>query len=97
MLSDREQKALREVERQLMFEDPELARSFEVAEKSAAQRASRSRRTYTVWIVLTVALSVLTLAAGLPGTALVLATSAGLIALARRHCDNSEWCDTWST
>lgn len=84
MLSDHERKTLREVELQLLL-DPNLARAFETTARRSPH--DRRRRAYTVSIVLTLALCLLMLVAGAPGTALVLAAGAGVIFMARRWDD----------
>lgn len=87
MLSDHEREALQEIQRQLLVEDPDFARSFEMAGQRSPH--SRHRRACTVSVVLALVLSLLMLIAGLPGTALLLAAGAALIAVARHRWDDS--------
>lgn len=86
MLSDHERKTLREVERQIMLEDPEFARSFEATSRQPPR--DRHRVAYTAAIVVALVLCVLMFVVGAPGTALVLAGGAGLIWVVRRWRDN---------
>jgi hypothetical protein len=90
VLSDREQQALREVQRHLMAEDPEFARSFDVAGRRdstySVQRVySMPRWVYTTAVVVAAALGVLMLVVSGPGTALILAVLATTIFTVRRR------------
>lgn len=92
MLSDHERETLQEIQRQLLVEDPDFARSFEVAGQRSPHRCHR--RACTAGVVLALVLSVLMLVAGLSGSALVLAAGAALIAVARHRWDDSEQRNT---
>lgn len=87
MLSDRERETLQEIQRRLQVEDPDFARSFEPTEHRSPH--DRHRRACTVSVVLALVLSLLMLVAGLPGSALLLAAGAALIAVARHLWDDS--------
>lgn len=89
MLSDREQQTLRNVERQLMAEDPRLARSFDDVGRQGSTFVVRWAYTMPRWVYTTaigaaIALAVLMLAARDPGPALVFAAlAAGAMVLRR--------------
>jgi O-antigen ligase len=90
VLSDHERKTLREVECQLMAEDPEFARSFEAGQA----RLSRHPRRLGVRIGVVVAalLTALLLVTWSLAGALVFAVTAGLIWVAWRDPgDTDEW------
>ena len=84
MLNDHERKTLREVEHQLLVEDPEFTRSF-------ATRAQRLERRHLdgglvkIAILAAVLLGALMLVAGSPSGALAFAAVAGLTWLTRRR------------
>jgi len=87
VLSDHERKTLREVERQILAEDPEFTRSFDMG----AQRLRRERRdgaSVKIAIVTAVLLGALMLMAGSPTGALAFAAATGLIWLAWRHSND---------
>lgn len=89
MLSDNEQKTLREVERQFMADDPEFPRRFD---RVGQQHSTYSlqwayampRWAYTTAIVAAVTLGVLMMVVRLPGAALVFAALATIIAVVRK-------------
>ncbi|MDQ2791897.1 MAG: DUF3040 domain-containing protein [Actinomycetota bacterium] len=86
MLSDRDREALDEIQHQLLVEDPNFGRSFEVgAHRLARQRWYRRRRAYTIAMVVLAMLSVLMLVLGSPTNALVLAAMAALLWERRRR------------
>lgn len=87
MLSDHERETLQEIQRQFLVEDPGFARSFEAAEQRSPH--GRHRRACAVAVVLAMVCSLLMLVAGLPGTALLLAAGAALIAVPRHRWDDS--------
>ena len=87
MLSDHERMTLREIERQILAEDPEFTRSFDMG----VQRPHRERRdgvSVKIAIMAAVLLGALMLVAGSPSGALAFAAVAGLIWLARRHSND---------
>lgn len=92
MLSDRERKTLRELQRQFDAEDPDFSRSFDdVGQHStfSLQRAyALPRWAYTTAIGVAVALGMLMLMARAPGTALLFAALATIISMIRRHRDD---------
>ena len=85
MLSDQERERLREVERQLMAEDPGFPRSFD----ARAQRLDRKRMGISARIAIVVALllSALMLVAGSLEGALAIVGATGLIWLAWLHSE----------
>lgn len=83
MLSDHERKTLREVEQQLMAEDPEFARSFE-ARQARLSRHPR-RLAVRIGVVVGALLAALMLVTGSLVGALVFAVTAGLIWVAWLH------------
>jgi Flp pilus assembly protein TadB len=90
VLSDREQQALREVQRQLMAEDPDFARSFDEAgwrdsTFSGQWVYATPRWVFATAVVAAVALGVLMLVVSGPGTALVVAVLATMIFVIRRR------------
>jgi len=93
MLSDRERKTLRDVQRQFDAEDPDFSRSFDdVGQHStySLQWAyTMPRWAYTTAIVVAVALGMLMLLARAPGTALLFAALATMISMIRRRRDDS--------
>jgi hypothetical protein len=96
VLSDRERETLREVQRQLVSEDPRFARSFDAVGKrdsscSLKWAYAMPRWAYTTAMVVTVMLSLLMLVTGGPGTALAFAALATMISAVRRHRDNTGW------
>jgi hypothetical protein len=86
VLSDHERDRLREVERQLLAEDPEFTRSF----ATCARRLRRRRLGASVKIAVMAALLLggLMLMAGSPAGALGFAATVGLIWLAWWHSNN---------
>jgi hypothetical protein len=87
VLSDHERKALHEIERQFLVEDPDLARSFR-ADERPAQR-DQVRVAYTVAIIVAVVLGMVALMSGSVLGAVAFAALAGCAALAR-HRDGDE-------
>src|SRR5690349_13625253 len=90
MLSDHEQRALLELLRQFLAEDPDFARSFdEVGQRDSAFSLqwvdAMPRWVPTAAVVGTVALGVLMLAIGIAAAALVLAMLAATIVVLRRR------------
>jgi hypothetical protein len=87
MLSEREQRALQEVERQLLAEDPDFARSFdEVGQRdSAFSLQAMPRWLYPTAIAGTAAAGFLMLAVGADPITLVLAMLATMILVVRRR------------
>ncbi len=84
MISDHEQRKLRELERRLLDDDPEFPRSFD----ARARRLGRARLGPADKAVMAtvLALGTILLVAGAPGAALALATVAVLLWLAWRTC-----------
>ena len=78
MLSDRERKTLRELERQFRADDPAFSRSFDVR----ARRTGRSRIGTAAAVVTAVLVVALMLVSGSLGGALALAVVTGLLWLA---------------
>lgn len=91
MLSDHERKTLHEVERQLMLEDPEFARSFHGGEQHPPRGHHRpaDKIAIVVAVLLSALLSALLLVAGLLSGALTFAAVAGLIWAAWRYSDST--------
>lgn len=89
MLSDYERKTLREVERQLMLEDPELAQSFHAHEQHPPRDHHRpaSKIAIVVAVLLSALLSAVLLIAGLLSGVLTFAAVAGLIWMTWRYTD----------
>ncbi len=92
MLSDRERQTLREVQRQFAAEDPDFARAFDDVGRgqstySLAWVYAMPRWVYTIAIAVSVALGVLMLLTRAPGTALVFAALATVIAMLRKRRD----------
>ena len=90
MLSDHEQRALLELQRQFLAEDPDFARSFdEVGQRDSAFSLqwvdAMPRWVPTAAVVGTVALGVLALAIGVAAAALVVAMPAAIIVVVRRR------------
>jgi Protein of unknown function (DUF3040) len=94
VLSDREREILHEMQRRLVTEDPDFARSFQEAGRRgdshfSLQRAYETPRwAYTAALVVSVAFSVLMLVALAPWTALLFMTLAVMTAMARYHRDD---------
>jgi hypothetical protein len=94
MLSDRERETLREVQHQFVTEDPRFAASFTAIGPRASTYSVQWAYTlpswaYTTAMIVAVAFGVLLLIAGAPGTALVFAALATVIALLRRRRDQT--------
>ncbi len=92
VLSDREQQMLREVQRRFVAEDPDFVRSFEDVGRRHSTFSLRwayamPRAVYTIAIVVAVALGVLMLLVAAPGTGLLFAALATMIAVVRRRRD----------
>ena len=90
MLSDHEQRALLELQRQFLAEDPDFARSFdEVGQRDSAFSLhwvnAMPRWVPTAAVVGTVALGVLMLAIGVAAAALVLAMLVATIVVLKRR------------
>jgi DUF3040 family protein len=89
VLSDDERKTLREVERQLMLEDPEFAQSFPAHQQHSPRNHHRptDKIAIVVAVLLSALLSALLLIAGLLSGVLTFAAVAGLIWAAWRYSD----------
>jgi hypothetical protein len=87
VLSDRERERLREVERRLLIEDPEFARSFE----ARAQLLPHPTRGFgiKIFLITGLLLSTLVLVAGSPGGAVTFAAATGLAWLVWRWAGTS--------
>jgi Flp pilus assembly protein TadB len=90
VLSDHEQQALREVQRHLMAEDPDFARSFDEAGRQDSTYSvqwvyAMPRWVYATAVVVAVALGVLMLVVSGPGTALIVAVLATTIFVIQRR------------
>jgi Protein of unknown function (DUF3040) len=90
MLSDHERRALLELQRQFLAEDPDFARSFdEVGQRDSAFSLrwvdAMPRWVPTAAVVGTVALGVLMLAIGVAAAALVFAMPTAMIVVVRRR------------
>jgi hypothetical protein len=90
MLSDQERRALLELQRQFLAEDPDFARSFdEVGQRDSAFSLqwvdAMPQWVPTAAVVGTVALGVLALAIGVAAAALVVAMLAAIIVVVRRR------------
>ena len=90
MLSDHEQRALLELQRQFLAEDPDFARSFdEVGQRDSAFSLqwvdAMPRWVPTAAVVGTVALGVLILTIGVAAVALVFAMLAVMIVVVRKR------------
>ncbi len=86
MLSDRERESLREVQRRFVTEDPRFAASFNAARPGASSYSVQWAYTlpswaYTTAMIVAVALGVLMLMAGAPGSALAFVTLATAISV----------------
>ncbi|MGH3756253.1 DUF3040 domain-containing protein [Actinophytocola sp.] len=90
MLSDHERETLREIQRQLVVDDPDLERSFRALEKPTPTRTPppQGRWAYTAGIAVAAVLAVVLLLAGSLGGALAFAVIAGSVSLAR-HLDHA--------
>lgn len=82
MLSDRERETLREVERQLLHEDPEFARCFETRAQLLPHPIAGLG--IKIFVIAGLLLSALVLVAGSLGGALAFAVATGLIWLVWR-------------
>jgi hypothetical protein len=94
MLSDRERETLREVQHRFVTEDPRFAASFDAVGPDASSYSVQwaytlPSWTYTTAMSVAVALGVLMLMAGAPGSALVFAALATAISLLRRRRDQT--------
>lgn len=91
MLSDREQKTFRELQRQFAAEDPAFVRTFDEVPPRSAYSVQWAyglpRWVYTSAMLVAVALGVLMLLARAPSIALVFAAIATLISVVRRRRD----------
>jgi hypothetical protein len=90
MLSDRERETLREVQHRFVTEAPRFAASFNAVWPGASSYSVQWAYTlpswaYTTAMIAAVALGVLMLMAGAPGSALVFAALATAISLLRRR------------
>jgi hypothetical protein len=88
VLSDRERETLREVERRILSEDPEFARSFD-AHAQRLPHASPGGVGIRIFLVVGLLLSALVLVAGSLSGAVAFATTTGLIWLAWRFSRES--------
>jgi hypothetical protein len=82
VLSDREREVLREVERQILHEDPEFARSFDARAQRLRHRAGGLG--IKIFVLAGLLLSALVLVAGSLGGAVAFAIGTGLVWLAWR-------------
>jgi DUF3040 family protein len=82
VLSDREREALREVERQILNEDPEFVRSFDARAQRLPHHTGGPG--IKIFVLAGLLLSALVLAAGSIGGAVAFAVATGLIWLAWR-------------
>ncbi|ODU04386.1 MAG: hypothetical protein ABS81_10830 [Pseudonocardia sp. SCN 72-86] len=95
MLSDREKNTLREVQRQLVVEDPDFVRSFDdigqqqYSTFSLHRASAMPRVAFAMAIIVAVVLSVLMLLARAPGAAFLFAMVATTIAVTGRRRDAS--------
>lgn len=92
MLSDRERKTLREVQRQFEAEDPAFTRSFDDIGRNRSTYSfqwayAMPHWVYTTAVVVAVALGVLMLFARAPGTAFLFAALATMFSVVRRRRD----------
>ena len=87
MLNDHEQKTLREVECQFLAEDPQFTRAFEARQARLSRHPHRLGASLAV--VVAALLTAFLLVAGSPGSALVVATTTGLIIWAVWHRSTS--------
>lgn len=85
MLSDYERKTLREIQRQLLVEDPNFERSFRAIEAPASR--SHRERAYTAGIVIAALLAVVGLLVGSPGGVLAFSLIAVSVWFAKHHRD----------
>jgi hypothetical protein len=100
VLTEREQKTLREVQRGFVAEDPDFARSVDdVGQRHSTYSLhwayAMPRGVYTVAIVVAVALGVLMLLVRAPGTALLFAALATMISVIRRRRDEPGPSSAW--
>jgi hypothetical protein len=94
MLSDRERETLREFQHQFVTEDPRFAASFNAVSPGASSFSVQWAYTLPSWAYTTatsvaVALGVLMLMAGAPGSTLVFAALATATSLLRRRRDQT--------
>lgn len=91
VLSDREQRTLREVQRQFEAEDPDFTRSFDVGQRHSTYSYqwayAMPRWAYSTAIVVAVTVGVLMLFVGALGPALLLAALATMTSVVRRRGD----------
>lgn len=87
MLNDHERETLLDIERRMLTEDPRWTQIFDDAVGRTARQRAVEWVAYIVALVLTVALTVVLLAADAPGTALFFAAVSGLLIwlIRRRH------------
>ncbi|MDN5919811.1 MAG: DUF3040 domain-containing protein [Pseudonocardia sp.] len=100
MLSDHEMKTLRELERQLLDDDPEFPRRFDTRARRLGGNHLGMPAATAIAVVMV--LAAVLLVAGAPGAALGLVTVTGVLWLAWRWCyattsDNSSRDDHHST
>lgn len=87
MLNDHERETLRDIQRQLFVDDPDLERSFRALEESSPP--THRRLVYTAGIIIAALLAMVGLLAGSPGGALGFTVIAGLVWLALHHHDGA--------
>jgi Flp pilus assembly protein TadB len=83
VLSDHERKALREVERQFLTEDPRFTRSFEARQTQLTRQSRKPGAGLAVWAA--ALLAALVLVAGSLAGALAIAFATSLLWTAWRH------------
>ena len=83
MLSEREQDSLLEIQRRLIADDPDLARSFQALDTVPPARPAGPPRASSVIIAVAAGLAAVMLTAGSPAGALAYAVIAGLVWLVR--------------
>ncbi|ONI92119.1 hypothetical protein ALI22I_05775 [Saccharothrix sp. ALI-22-I] len=89
MLSDHEQETLREIQRQLVVDDPDFERSFRALDAPEPTPTAGRRWLYPMVIAIASLLAILMLLAGSPGSALGYGLVAGLVWLAQYFHDTA--------
>ncbi|MDN5917139.1 MAG: DUF3040 domain-containing protein [Pseudonocardia sp.] len=97
MLSDHERKALREVERQFMAQDPDFIRSFEAAEHPSTYSIQWIYEmpwlAYRIAIGMAVVLGFLMMISGAPWTAILFAALAVLVFRIQKRRSEMGWSE----